>query len=166
MKAQVYRALNSPNPALRGNVILMHDSGGDRSKTLVLLPQLIDSLRASGYQFVALSELVGKSRDEVMPPLPFTMSLYADRAVFLTISYVAQFLYYCFLGAIVLGVARLLALAGLALWKRAKGLGTPVPAQGPAPVVTVLIPAFNEEKVIVTTIERILASDYTNLEVL
>ena len=29
-----------------------------------------------------------------------------------------------------------------------------------------LIPAFNEEKVIVTTIERILASDYPNLEVL
>jgi cellulose synthase/poly-beta-1,6-N-acetylglucosamine synthase-like glycosyltransferase len=32
--------------------------------------------------------------------------------------------------------------------------------------VTVLIPAFNEEKVIVTTIERILASDYNELEVL
>jgi len=30
----------------------------------------------------------------------------------------------------------------------------------------VQIPAFNEEKVIVTTIERILASDYSNLEVL
>ena len=29
-----------------------------------------------------------------------------------------------------------------------------------------LIPAFNEEKVIVTTIERILASDYPNMEVL
>ena len=35
-----------------------------------------------------------------------------------------------------------------------------------APPVTVLIPAFNEEKVIVTTVERILASDYRNLEVL
>ncbi len=43
--------------------------------------------------------------------------------VFLTISYVAQFLYYCFLGAIVLGVSRLLVLAGLALWKRAQGPG-------------------------------------------
>ena len=29
----VYRALNNPNPDLRGNIILMHDSGGDRSKT-------------------------------------------------------------------------------------------------------------------------------------
>ena len=166
MMGNVYRALDNPNRDLRGNVILMHDSGGDRSKTLVLLPQLIDSLRAKGYQFVPLSELVGKTRDDVMPRLPLTISLYADRAVFLTISYVAQFLYYCFLGAIVLGVARLLVLAGLAMWKRAKGLGVPPPSDGPPPVVTVLIPAFNEEKVIVATVERILGSDYPNLDVL
>jgi cellulose synthase/poly-beta-1,6-N-acetylglucosamine synthase-like glycosyltransferase/peptidoglycan/xylan/chitin deacetylase (PgdA/CDA1 family) len=166
MMAQVYRALDNPNPDLRGNVILMHDSGGDRSKTLILLPQLIDSLRAKGYEFVPLSQLVGKSRDEVMPRLPLNMSLYADRAVFLSLSYFAQFLYYCFLGAIVLGVARLLALAGLALWKRVKGDGTPLPDTNGPQQVTVLIPAFNEEKVIVATIERILASDYPNLEVL
>jgi len=167
MMAQVYKALDNPNPDLRGNVIMMHDSGGDRSKTLVLLPQLIDSLRAKGYQFVPLAQLVGKSRNEVMPRLPLDMSLYADRAVFLTLSYFAQFLYYCFLGAIVLGVARLFVLAGLALWKLARGLGTPLPAAAGAPQqVTVLIPAFNEEKVIVTTIERILASDYPNMEVL
>jgi len=166
MMGQVTKALYNPNPDLRGNIVLMHDSGGDRSKTLALLPQLIDSLRAKGFQFVPLSELVGKSRDDVMPSLPITMSLYADRAVFLSLSYVAQFLYYCFLGAIVLGVARLFVLAGLALWKRLRGVGTPMPGTGEAQRVTVLIPAFNEEKVIVTTIERILSSDYPNLEVL
>ena len=166
MMGQVDKALHATNPDLRGNIVLMHDSGGDRSKTLVLLPRLIDSLRAKGYEFVPLSQLVGKSRDDVMPRLPFTMSLYADRAVFLSLSYVAQFLYYCFLGAIVLGVARLFVLAGLALWKRIKGSGTPMPGSGEPQQVTVLIPAFNEEKVIVTTIERILASDYPNLEIL
>lgn len=162
----VFKALYNPNPDLRGNVVLMHDSGGDRSKTLVLLPKLIDTLRAKGYTFVPLSELGGFKRDDVMPRLPFSISLYADRAVFLTISYVGQFLYYCFLGAIVLGLARLFALAGLALWKRLKGPGVPMASEGPLPAVTVLIPAFNEEKVIVTTIERILASDYPNMEVL
>src|SRR3569832_2904884 len=130
MLAQVYKALNNPNPDLRGNVILMHDSGGDRSRTLMRLPQLIDSLRAKGYQFVPLSQLVGKTRNEVMPRLPLDMSLYADRAVYLTLNYIAQFLYYCFLGAFVLGVARLFALAGLALWKRIRGDGTPLPAAG------------------------------------
>jgi cellulose synthase/poly-beta-1,6-N-acetylglucosamine synthase-like glycosyltransferase/peptidoglycan/xylan/chitin deacetylase (PgdA/CDA1 family) len=166
MLALVNKGLVNQNLDLRGNVILMHDSGGDRSKTLLLLPQLIDSLRAKGYKFVPLSELGGFKRDEVMPPLPFTISLYADRAVFLTISYLAQFLYYCFLGAIVLGVARLFVLAGLALWKLAQGPGTPHAGGDATQTVTVLIPAFNEEKVIVTTVERILASDYPNMEVL
>ncbi|MFO1247047.1 MAG: glycosyltransferase [Alphaproteobacteria bacterium] len=166
MLGMVDKSLHNPNPDLRGNVILMHDSGGDRSKTLLLLPKLIDSLRAKGYSFVPLSELGGFKRDEVMPPLPFTMSLYADRAVFLTISYLGQFFYYCFLGAIVLGVARLFVLAGLALWKRAQGPGTPMAGGDAAQKVTVLIPAFNEEKVIVSTVERILASDYPNMDVL
>jgi len=49
MMGQVDKALNAANPDLRGNIVLMHDSGGDRSKTLVLLPRLIDSLRAKGY---------------------------------------------------------------------------------------------------------------------
>ena len=166
MKALVNRALVNPNPDLRGNVILMHDSGGDRSRTLALLPQLIDELRAKGYQFVPLSELAGFKRDEVMPRLPLTISLFADRIVFLAISYIAQLLYWCFLGAIVLGVARLVILAGLALWQRVRGEGKPMPSEADQPQVTVLIPAFNEEKVIVTTIERILASDYRNMEVL
>ena len=165
MEAQVFKALYSRNPDLRGNVILMHDSGGDRSKTLVLLPKLIDDLRAKGYQFVPLSQLIGKTRDEVMPALPITISLWADRIVFLTISYVSLLLYYCFLGAIVLGVARMLILVGLALWKRARGEPQPMAGAVP-PAVTVLIPAFNEEKVIVATIERILASDHPDMEVL
>ncbi|HKU55307.1 MAG TPA: polysaccharide deacetylase family protein, partial [Rhizomicrobium sp.] len=166
MMGLVFNALNSPNPDLRGNVVLMHDSGGDRSKTLVLLPKLIDALRAQGYSFVPLSELAGQKRDDVMPRLPLTMSVYADRAVFMTIGYTAQFLYYSFLGAIVLGVARLFALVGLALWNRVRGIAAPVPENQSIGQVTVLIPAFNEEKVIVATIERILASDYPNLEVL
>jgi cellulose synthase/poly-beta-1,6-N-acetylglucosamine synthase-like glycosyltransferase/peptidoglycan/xylan/chitin deacetylase (PgdA/CDA1 family) len=166
MQAQVFGALHNRNPDLRGNVVLMHDSGGDRSKTLILLPRLIDALRAQGYSFVPLSQLAGFKRDDVMPRLPLTMSLYADKAVFLTLSYLAEFFYYCFLGAIVLGLARLFALAGLALWKKAQGADTPLPGDGTKPIVTVLIPAFNEEKVIVKTVERILASDYPDMDVL
>jgi cellulose synthase/poly-beta-1,6-N-acetylglucosamine synthase-like glycosyltransferase len=166
MMKDVTREVASSNPYIRGNIILLHDSGGDRSQTVALLPLLIDTMRAKGYTFVPVSALGGFKRDDVMPPLPLTMSLYADRFVFLTISYIAQFLYWCFLGAIVLGVARLFVLAGLALWKRARGIGTPMPSDAGPPAVTVLIPAFNEEKVIVATVERILASDYPHMQVL
>ncbi len=54
--------------------------------------------------------------------------------MFLTLSYIGQFLYYCFIGAIILGVARLLVLCGLALLNRITGRGKPVPAVAiPAP---------------------------------
>ncbi|HEX3756007.1 MAG TPA: glycosyltransferase [Rhizomicrobium sp.] len=166
MMRMVLRALNNPNPDLRGNIILMHDSGGDRSQTIALLPQLIDTLRARGYSFVPVSQLAGLSRDQVMPHLPLTVGLYTDRVVFLAISYVSQFLYYCFLGAIVLGVGRLLLLAGLALWNRYRNEHIPPPFAEIAPGVSVIIPAFNEEKVIVSTLQRILASNHPDLEVL
>jgi cellulose synthase/poly-beta-1,6-N-acetylglucosamine synthase-like glycosyltransferase/peptidoglycan/xylan/chitin deacetylase (PgdA/CDA1 family) len=166
MMHRVLAALSNPNPDLRGNIVLMHDSGGDRSQTIALLPRLIDTLRAKGYTFVPVSQLAGISRDAVMPRLPLTVALYTDRVVFLTISYVAQFLYYCFLAAIVLGIGRLVLLAGLALWKRYRGGGEPPPLSVDGPGVSVIIPAFNEEKVIASTVERILASDYRNLEIL
>ena len=161
----VEKEVADPNLDARGNIILMHDSGGDRSQTVKLLPVLIERLRAQGFSFVPVSELGGFTRDQIMPRQPLTVMLYANRVVFLTFSYLGQFLYYCFIAAIILGVGRLLMLCGLAIANRLRRKHEPaIGDDGPA--VTVLIPAFNEEKVIVTTVERILASRYRNLEVL
>ncbi len=145
--------------------MLLHDSGGDRSQTIKLLPVLIDQLRAEGYSFVPVSQLGGFTRDQVMPKLPWTVMLFADRMVFLTISFIGQLLYYCFIGAMVLGVARLLILGGLAIQNRLRRHPQP-PVAHTGETVSVLIPAYNEEKVIAATVERILASDYRNLEIL
>jgi len=43
-----------------GSIILMHDGGGDRSDTLAALPGIIDTLRARGYRFATVSELLGQ----------------------------------------------------------------------------------------------------------
>ena len=163
----VEKSVHNPNPDLRGNIVLLHDSGGDRSQTIKLLPVLIDRMRAEGYSFVPVSVLGGFTRDQVMPSVPLTVRLYADRIVFLTISYISQFLYYCFIGAIVLGVARLLVLCGLAGLNVLKKRGGEEPAiTNSGATVSVLIPAYNEEKVIAATVERILGSDYRDLEIL
>jgi peptidoglycan/xylan/chitin deacetylase (PgdA/CDA1 family) len=42
-----------------GSIILMHDGGGPRSETLAALPRVIDTLRARGYRFATVSELLG-----------------------------------------------------------------------------------------------------------
>ena len=165
MMALVLKEVSDPNPDARGNIILLHDSGGDRSQTVKLLPELIDTMRARGFSFVPVSELGGFTREQVMPAQPLTVMLYENRVVFLTLSFLGQALYYCFLAAIILGVGRLFMLCGLAVFNRLRKKTEPAVVDGGHPV-TVLIPAFNEEKVIVSTIERILASDYRELEVL
>jgi len=167
MMKLVEKEVHDPNPDLRGNIILLSDSGGDRTQTIKLLPILIDRMRAEGYSFVPVSQLGGFTYDQVMPKLPLTVMLYADRIVFLTLSFIGQFLYYCFIGAIILGVARLLVLCGLALANRLTGRRQPSPdVAHSGDTVSVLIPAYNEEKVIALTVDRILHSDYRNLEVL
>jgi cellulose synthase/poly-beta-1,6-N-acetylglucosamine synthase-like glycosyltransferase len=60
-----------------------------------------------------------------------------------------------------------LVLCGLAFWNQHRNSKVTPPSTNPAALpVTVLIPSFNEEVVIATTVERILASDYPGLEVI
>jgi peptidoglycan-N-acetylglucosamine deacetylase len=42
-----------------GSIILMHDGGGPRGETLAALPRIIDTLRARGYRFATVTELLG-----------------------------------------------------------------------------------------------------------
>jgi peptidoglycan/xylan/chitin deacetylase (PgdA/CDA1 family) len=45
--------------AHNGAIVLQHDGGGNRSETLAALPREIATLRARGYQFVTVTELLG-----------------------------------------------------------------------------------------------------------
>lgn len=164
--SRVMHDLDNPSPEARGNTILLHDAGGDRSQTVAALPLLIDAVRARGYQFVPASALLGFTRDQAMPPLPLTVSLLTDRVVFLTMSWLGRFLYYAFLAAIWLGVSRLFFLAGLSLWNRRRDAATAADPPAETLYVSVIVPAYNEEKVIAKTVDRILESQHRDLEVI
>ncbi len=41
-----------------GGIVLMHDGGGNRSKTIQALPELISNFRKQGYRFVTIPELL------------------------------------------------------------------------------------------------------------
>ncbi|HEY9602086.1 MAG TPA: polysaccharide deacetylase family protein [Allocoleopsis sp.] len=41
-----------------GSIVLMHDGGGDHSKTVKALPEIISGLRQMGYRFVTIPELL------------------------------------------------------------------------------------------------------------
>jgi len=165
---RVIEQVTDPNPDIRGNIILLHDSGGDRSETIAALPKLIDALRAKGYEFVRVSELAGLSRDEAMPPVPpNSLGRLVGFPVFTSLRWLSYLLSSLFFLAIFLGVTRAVFLCGISLHNRrveARRAVPPLPE--PVPMQSVLIPAFNEAKVIVQSIRRILASDYSNLEVI
>ncbi|HEY6465107.1 MAG TPA: glycosyltransferase [Candidatus Acidoferrales bacterium] len=150
----------------RGNIILMHDGGGDRSHTVAALPQIIDQARAAGYQFVSVSDLLGQTRAEVMPPLTQREWLLAraDALIFDVFSWFRSGIAFIFIAGILLVSARALIVGLLALIEKFR----PTPPQHPGyePAVTVLIPAYNEEGVIVDTVRAALASNYPKLEVL
>lgn len=44
--------------AAPGAIILLHDGGGNRAQTVAALPTIIDSLKAQGYTFVTLNQLI------------------------------------------------------------------------------------------------------------
>lgn len=164
----VLNAINTKNVERKGQVVLLHDGGGERSQTIAALPRIIDSLRAQGYQFVTVSELAGLTRAQTMPPIaPGSLSQWTDRVVFLALGFFGHFIRWLLTTAIALGVARLILLGGLALLNRAREKRRVAPVLGEQPpLVSVLIPAYNEEKVIASSIRQILKSRYANLEVI
>ena len=168
----VQRSLNrlaDPNPETGGQVILLHDSGGDRSRTIQALPVLIDQLRAHGYRLVTVAELAGMTPEQAMPESQRDwVSLTVDRIGFSIFRWIDFFLRTLFISAIALGVARLVFLAVLASANRIMEPRRKPKDLDPqtGPLVSVLIPCFNEEKVIAASVARILESNWTRLEVL
>jgi peptidoglycan/xylan/chitin deacetylase (PgdA/CDA1 family)/spore germination protein YaaH len=153
-------------PQFRGSIILMHDGGGDRSVTVETLPLLIDALRARGYTIVPVSSLLGKTSAEVMPRIGFWDQLKAipDSIAFSSAAFITKFIVFVFFLGDVLMSARLILVGLFALIERFRRRRQAT--SGYNPRVAVLIPAYNEETVIVRTIRSVLNSDYENLHII
>ena len=154
-------------PQFRGSIILMHDGGGDRSITVATLPLLIDTLRKHGYTIVPISALLGKTTAEVMPPLNFWQRVRAipDSIAFSALDVIGTTIVMIFFIGDILMSARLVLVGVLAIVDRFLRPRREASAVF-RPRVAVLIPAYNEEKVIVRTIRSVLNSDYSNLHVI
>jgi cellulose synthase/poly-beta-1,6-N-acetylglucosamine synthase-like glycosyltransferase/spore germination protein YaaH/peptidoglycan/xylan/chitin deacetylase (PgdA/CDA1 family) len=144
-----------------GSSILLHDGGGDRAETVKLIPMLVTELTKRGYRFVTVSELINATRDEINPPVTRsdTFMLANDRVVFEAIYLTELFLSIAFVSAIVLGTLRVIFVSILAVLGRRKEKRLQFDDTF-APSVSVVIAAYNEEKVISRTIAGVLASEY------
>jgi cellulose synthase/poly-beta-1,6-N-acetylglucosamine synthase-like glycosyltransferase/spore germination protein YaaH/peptidoglycan/xylan/chitin deacetylase (PgdA/CDA1 family) len=153
-----------------GNIILLHDGGGDREQTVLALPKIIAGARERGLKIVPLYELLGRTRADVMPPIPSNQRWTARLNLFGFVLFPLVFvtITWIFFVGDVLMTGRLLFIGAFAIFDRLwpRRYGSAGDAKTYLPPVAVLIPAYNEEKVIERTIRAALASDYPNLLVI
>jgi cellulose synthase/poly-beta-1,6-N-acetylglucosamine synthase-like glycosyltransferase/spore germination protein YaaH/peptidoglycan/xylan/chitin deacetylase (PgdA/CDA1 family) len=151
----------------QGHLILLHDGGGDRSPTIQALPLIIDTLRAQGYQFVPLEQLMGKTRDQLMPVPSTDEQRWAqiEGEALTTKGNFKKIAGLLFLTAIYLTLLRSAVYGTLAVVQKVRTRRAQIPEGVDSPGVSVVIAAYNEETVIARTIRSILDNGYPNLEI-
>jgi peptidoglycan-N-acetylglucosamine deacetylase len=150
-----------------GNIILLHDAGGDRSQTVKALPKIIEYFRARGYSFVTVSSLLNKTRNEVMPPLKARDDILLSKlnwTIVTIIYWIERFIYRLFTIGIVLSIMRLLFVAGMASVQKRKKRKSVISFIKPK--VSLIVPAFNEQVNAVKNIQNLLTSDYPDFDII
>ncbi|MGZ4595181.1 MAG: bifunctional polysaccharide deacetylase/glycosyltransferase family 2 protein [Actinomycetes bacterium] len=139
-----------------GQVLLLHDAGGDRSQTVAALRELVPRLRAGGYRFETLSDAIG------VPGLQ-TPASSADRIAGATLVFGVRVS-----GAVVTAMGWLLVAAGASSLLRAlmvivaarRHVRLPRRDTTVTEPVTVIMPAYNEEAGIEAAVRSVAASKH------
>jgi cellulose synthase/poly-beta-1,6-N-acetylglucosamine synthase-like glycosyltransferase/peptidoglycan/xylan/chitin deacetylase (PgdA/CDA1 family)/spore germination protein YaaH len=147
-----------------GSIILLHDAGGDREQTVEALPRILDYLKTRGDSVVSLGTLLGTTRDALMPQVDTkgrSLSRFVSGVGFRIFHAAEEFLWAFMIVATALVVLRTLTVIWLASRFRRTWSGDF------AEPISVIVAAFNEEKVIAKTLAAVLATDYAGeLEVI
>jgi cellulose synthase/poly-beta-1,6-N-acetylglucosamine synthase-like glycosyltransferase/peptidoglycan/xylan/chitin deacetylase (PgdA/CDA1 family) len=158
-----------------GGVVLMHDGGGDRKNTVAALRPLIRTLKSRGFQFQQLHQIFAAGEqaniDVVNPRVHVAPTEQVGHAVWASGTWLLRGMTVLALAALALGLFRFAALAVGALlevareWRERQRIRrtSRLPLHG---AVSVIIPAYNEAKVIERTILSVLASRGMDVEVL
>jgi cellulose synthase/poly-beta-1,6-N-acetylglucosamine synthase-like glycosyltransferase/peptidoglycan/xylan/chitin deacetylase (PgdA/CDA1 family)/spore germination protein YaaH len=160
-----------------GNIVLLHDAGGDRSETVEALPRIIDYLETRGDRIVPLSELLKVSREELMPDAALDrqdMERMVSGTGFRMWHATVEFFWALMIFATALIAIRTLLVAWLAhrhhQHAEAERGGAATRTMAPTEIgrgASVIIAAYNEGKVIENTLRSVLKTNFTGpLEVL
>ncbi|GAA0608941.1 bifunctional polysaccharide deacetylase/glycosyltransferase family 2 protein [Streptomyces crystallinus] len=145
----------------KGAIVLMHDSGGDRSQTVAALDTFLPQLQGKGYTFVNLTEALNAPSAHT----PVTgMDLWKGKAFVFAVQVSEHTTDILVGGLAVIGVlvfARfglMLILSFLHARKvRKRGFRWGPEVTEP---VTVIVPAYNERECIANTVRSLMASDH------
>ncbi len=150
------------------NIIVMHDSGGNREQTVAVLKILIPKLRGMGYKFVSLNDLLGVPQLSLMPNISLKeqVIVWADKAWTVVYTHGWALIVILFFLSTVISILRILFLGCFVLKSQKVQKIQSSSGNHFEPFVTVIVPAYNEETVIGKTLTWLSKSNYKNLEVL
>jgi poly-beta-1,6 N-acetyl-D-glucosamine synthase len=150
-----------------GHIVLMHDGGGDRTATVAALKELIADAKDAGYSFATVDSI---APEQYQPTRDVNAEL-ADHATATTMAGVTvapevlmRWLFWFGIGSLTLMSALHVTLAVIGHRRQKKRAWRQLPDEE-LPLVSVILPVFNEEPVITRTLEALMASDYPNMEV-
>jgi cellulose synthase/poly-beta-1,6-N-acetylglucosamine synthase-like glycosyltransferase len=149
--------------AAGGAVILMHDGGGDRSQTVEALPKIIDWLRSRGDVIVPLGDIINLPRDTVMPPLREENQPLSTRYVygaFAVMRFLESFAWTLLVIVTLLALLRVFFYCLCARRQCRRARLYPEVSPVCCPPASIILAAYNEERVIASTIRHLLDSDY------
>lgn len=148
------------------NIILLHDAGGDRSETVLATGKIIRYFRARGYTFTTVGDLIGKSRDELMPAVPDSKVLETTKFIMQAGYIVSHILFALFIAFLILSGIRLLIIAILALKRRNKVRHLAPVNITSFPLVSIIVPAYNEEVNVIASLNNLLQCTYPNFNII
>jgi peptidoglycan/xylan/chitin deacetylase (PgdA/CDA1 family)/glycosyltransferase involved in cell wall biosynthesis len=141
-----------------GQVLLMHDAGGDRTQTVAALGKLLPRLTKRGFTFATVGEAVGMANP--MRPAPATSVALGLALIFALrfVDWLMMAITWMLYATGVLSVMRAVAVVVAARrHRRLRAVPWGPPVTEPA---SVIIPAFNESAGIEATVRSLVASDH------
>ncbi|MGW8953124.1 glycosyltransferase [Streptomyces sp. NPDC055709] len=145
----------------KGSIVLMHDSGGDRSQTVAALDRFLPDMKQRGYRFTHLTEALGAPTAHTRVTGP---ELWKGKAWVAAVAVSEETTSVLTVGLALIG-GLVLARFGLMLvlsFGHARKVRRRRFRWGPAVTepVTVLVPAYNEKECIENTVRSLMESDH------
>lgn len=172
--ARVVKQVQSTN----ASIILLHDAGGEsRQATIDALPRIINYFKKEGYVFTTVADLMGKTKDEVMPSISNSRDKWTRKLNFFLAQsgyWSSHILLSLFIIGIILSILRIIATAVLASIQKRKEVKLPphffpaflLESENKLPMVSIIVPAYNEELNAIRTVNSLLQQDYSPLEII
>ncbi|MEU6343361.1 bifunctional polysaccharide deacetylase/glycosyltransferase family 2 protein [Streptomyces sp. NPDC046977] len=156
----IVRAAEPAEPGA-GEIVLLHDAGGDRSQTVAALDRLLPEMAAQGYAFPTLTQALSAPSANIPVSGP---RLWEGKAFVLAVTLSEHTMgvltvLLAAVGVLVLARFGLMVLLSAVHARRARKRDARRTEEFTEPV-TVVVPAYNEAACIANTVRSLVASDY------